>query len=184
MVITSNIKTLLFSSQTEPLFLSVLSFFFNFFCRYCNASSSKEFALLTVKRTFYHHPTTPSKKMYWPIYKIRLSYMIVNSGIYNISEAKFLLPIRSLKPGSHERHKRKEKINTKTKCDISSGTCEDKTARIFLCFFFCSALGLCLDCDLMFMITTILVSQAWLHSFVLPFVLSLWLSFCSCVNQA
>lgn len=34
------------------------------------------------------------------------------------------------------------------------------------------------------MITTILMSQAWLHSLVLPFVLSLWLCFCSGVNQA
>ena len=48
-----------------------------------------------------------------------------------------------LKPGSHERHKHKHKINTKRKHDL-----RDKT-RIFLCFAFCSALGLCLDCDLM-----------------------------------
>ena len=84
----------------------------------------------------------------------------------------------SLKPGSHERHEHKDKINTKTK-HISSGTCEDKT-RIFLCFVFCSALGLRLDYDLMLMITTILMSQARLNSFVLPLVLSL----CLCVNQA
>ena len=64
-----------------------------------------------------------------------------------------------LKPGLHERHKHKDEIKTKTKNDISSGTCEDKT-RIFLCFVFCSALGLCLDYNLMLMITTILMSQA------------------------
>ena len=90
--------------------------------------------------------------------------------------------LKGLKPGSHEQHKHKDKINTKTKHDISSGTCEDKTTRIFLCFVFCSAHGLCLDYDLMLMITTILMSQARLHSFVLPFVLSLCL--CSRVNQA
>ena len=77
----------------------------------------------------------------------------------------------------------KHRINTKTKQDFSCGTCEDKTTRIFLCFAFCSALGfrllfLCLDYDLMLM--TILMSQASLHSFVLPFVLPL----CYCVNQA
>ena len=33
----------------------------------------------------------------------------------------------------------------KTKHDISSGNGEDKTTRIFLCFVFCSVLGLCLD---------------------------------------
>ena len=62
------------------------------------------------------------------------------------------------KPGSHERHK--HKINTKTKHDFSSGTYEDKTTRIFLCFAFGSALGLCLDYDLMLMLMTILMSQA------------------------
>ena len=65
-----------------------------------------------------------------------------------------------LKPGSHERHKHKNKMNTKTKHDFSSGTCEDKTTRIFLCFAFCSALGLCLDYGLMLMLMTILMSQA------------------------
>ena len=45
---------------------------------------------------------------------------------------------------------------------------------------FCSALGLCLYYDLM--LITILMSQAWLHSFVLPFVLPLCL--CYRVNQA
>ena len=56
----------------------------------------------------------------------------------------------------------------KTKHDISSGTCEDKTTTIFIYFFFvlCSALGLCLDHDLMHMITTILMSHAWLHAFI------------------
>ena len=49
-------------------------------------------------------------------------------------------------------------ILKKTKCDISSGTCKDKT-RIFLCFVFCSAHGLCLDNDLMLMVTTTLMSQ-------------------------
>ena len=68
--------------------------------------------------------------------------------------------IKDFKPGSHERHKHKDKIRTKTKRDISSETCEDKTTRIFLCFVFCSAHGLCLDYDLMLMITTILMWQA------------------------
>ena len=44
------------------------------------------------------------------------------------------------KPSPHDRHK--HKINTKTKHDFSSGTCEDKTTIIFLCFLFCSAVGL------------------------------------------
>ena len=43
--------------------------------------------------------------------------------------------------------------------DISSETCDDKTTRVFLCFVFCSALGLYLDYDLMLMITMILKSQ-------------------------
>ena len=64
-----------------------------------------------------------------------------------------------LKPGSHERHKHKVKIKTKVKRDISPVTCKDKTTRIFLCFVFCSALGLCLDYDLMLMITTIVMSR-------------------------
>ena len=46
---------------------------------------------------------------------------------------------------SHEQHEHKDKINTKTKHDISSETCEDKTSKIFHCFTFCSAFGLCLD---------------------------------------
>ena len=71
----------------------------------------------------------------------------------------------------------------KTKHDISSGTCEDKT-RIFLSFLFCSVLGLCLVYDFMLMTTTIFMSQAWLRSFVLPFVLTLCLYLCSSVNQA
>ena len=61
---------------------------------------------------------------------------------------------------SYERHKHKEKIDTKTRHDISFGTFKDKTTRIFLCFVFCLALGLCLDYDLMLMITTILMPQA------------------------
>ena len=73
--------------------------------------------------------------------------------------------------GSHERHR--HKINTKTRHYFSFGTCEDKTTRIFLCFAFCSALGLCLDYDLMLM--TILMSEAWHYSFVLPFVFALML---------
>ena len=62
-----------------------------------------------------------------------------------------------LKRDTHEQHKHKDKINTKTKY-ISSGTPEDRT-RIFLCFVFCSALGLCLDYDLILVLTTILMSQ-------------------------
>ena len=86
------------------------------------------------------------------------------------------------KPGSHEQHKHKDKIDMKTKHDVSSGSCEDKTEKIFLCFIFCFALGLCLHDNLTLMLVTILMSQAWLHFFVLPFVLSLCL--CSRVNQA
>ena len=87
----------------------------------------------------------------------------------------------TLKPGSHERRKDKHNINTKIKHDFSSGTCEDKTTRIFnkttrISFVFCSALGLCLDYVLMLM--TIIISQAWLLSFVLPLCL------CYRVNQA
>ena len=48
-----------------------------------------------------------------------------------------------VKLGLYEQHKHKDKINTKTKRDISSGTCKDKTTRIFLCFVFCAAFGLC-----------------------------------------
>ena len=59
-----------------------------------------------------------------------------------------------------DRHQHKDKINRKTKPDISSGTCKDKTTRIFLCFIFRSALGLCLDYDLTHVIATILTSQA------------------------
>ena len=44
------------------------------------------------------------------------------------------------KPSSYERHK--HKINAKTMHDFSSGTCENKTTIIFLCFLFCSAVGL------------------------------------------
>ena len=89
----------------------------------------------------------------------------------------------TLKPGLHEQHRHKDKFSTKTKHDICSGTCKDKTTRIFLCFSFYSALGLCLDYAVMLMPTTFM-SQAWLHSFVLPFVLSLCLYLCSRVNQA
>ena len=90
------------------------------------------------------------------------------------------IPRQRLKSGSHEHRKHKDKINTKTKEDISSETCEDKTARIFFCFVFYSVLGLRYDYDLMLMITTIHMSQASLHSFVLPSCLCV----CSRVNQA
>ena len=63
-----------------------------------------------------------------------------------------------LKPGSHEHREHEDKISTKTKHDISSGTCEDKIARIFFCFVFCAVLGLRLD--LMLVHTTILMSHA------------------------
>ena len=72
---------------------------------------------------------------------------------------------KRLKPGSH-----KHKIDTKTKHDLSSGTCKYKTTRIFLCFVYCSALGLCFDCVLMLVLMSLYMSQASLHSFVLPFV--------------
>ena len=60
----------------------------------------------------------------------------------------------------------------------------DLRRQIFLCFAFCSALGLCLDYDLMIvlMLMMILMPQAWFHSFVLPFVLPLCLYYR--VNQA
>ena len=88
-----------------------------------------------------------------------------------------------LKPVVHERRKHKDRSDTKTKHDIFSGTFEDTTTRIFLRFVFRSALGLCLDYDLILMLTTTLMSQAWLHSFVLPFILSLYVCLCSCVNH-
>ena len=75
-------------------------------------------------------------------------------------------------------------INTKTKHDLSTGTRKDETTRLFICFVFRSVLGLCLDYDLMLMLTTTLMSQAWLHSFVLHSVLTLCLCICSSVNQA
>ena len=64
--------------------------------------------------------------------------------------------------------KDKHKIDTKTKHDLSSGTCKYKTTIIFLRFVFC--FGLCFDYVLMLVLMPILMSQAWLHSFVLPFV--------------
>ena len=78
--------------------------------------------------------------------------------IHNIliaGETLLTIELTLLKPGSHEWHKHKHKINTKTKHHFSSGTCEDKTTRIFLCFAFCSAHGLCLDYDLMVMLMLI-----------------------------
>ena len=71
-------------------------------------------------------------------------------------------------------------ISNENKASMTSGTCEDKITIIFLCFAFCSALGLCLNYDLMLvlMLMTILMSQAWLHSFVLSLCL------CYRVNQA
>ena len=94
----------------------------------------------------------------------------------------------SIKPASQNRHKhkhkqkQKQKLNMKTNHEFSSGTYEDKTTRIFLCFAFCAALGLSLDYDLMLMLMlmTILMSQAWPHSFVFPFVLPLCLCLCLC----
>ena len=76
-----------------------------------------------------------------------------------------------LKPGSHEQHKHKHNTNTKTKHDLSSETCEDKTTRIFHCFAFCSALGLCLDYDLMLM--TILMTSFPCFAFCFAFMLML-----------
>ena len=76
----------------------------------------------------------------------------------------------AVKPGSHQRQKHKQKIDTKTKHDLSSGTCKYKTTRIFLWFVFCSALGLCFDYVLMVVLMSLYMSQALLHSFVFPFV--------------
>ena len=64
------------------------------------------------------------------------------------------------------------------------GLSETKQQEFFFVLSICPALGLWLDYDLMFMIMTIIMSQAWLHSFVLPFVLSLCLRLCSRGNQA
>ena len=90
----------------------------------------------------------------------------------------------SFKPGSHKRHKHKDKINTKTKhLSMISPLGLAKIKQDFLCFVFCSALGLCLHYDFMLMIMSILMSQVWLHSFVLPFVLSLCLCLCPRVNR-
>ena len=110
------------------------------------------------------------------------SHLNISISIGLKQNAKELSQACDIKSGSRKQHKHKDKINTKTKHDISSGTCEDKTTIVFLCYVFCSALGLCLDYDLKLMITTILMTQASLHSCVLPFVPSLCL--CSRVNQA
>ena len=56
-------------------------------------------------------------------------------------------------------------IDTKTKHDLCSGTFKYKTTRIFLCFVFCSALGLCFDYVLMVVLMSLYMSQTWLHSF-------------------
>ena len=83
-----------------------------------------------------------------------------------------------VKPGSQEQHKHKDE----NKAWYLLWDFRKQNNRNFS--LFCSLLGSSptLDYDLMFMFMMILMSQAWLHSFVLPFVLSLCL--CLCVNQA
>ena len=85
-------------------------------------------------------------------------YLTNNTILSNNTILNNTIIPNNVKPGSHERHKHEHKINTKTKHDFFSGTCEDKTTRNFHCFAFCSVLGLCLDYDLM--LITILMSQA------------------------
>ena len=110
------------------------------------------------------HPTSTKRASIWETLLSaaqtschQRSYLFSKTNIANLlTSSELQLRMRSVvrqklwsvKPGSHERHKHKAKINTKTKHDICSRICEDKT-RIFLCFVFCSALGLCLDYDLM-----------------------------------
>ena len=90
---------------------------------------------------------------------------VLNDNFYCKNTFPFCSPYCLLKPSSHKRHKDKDMINTKTKLGISSRTCKNKTTIIFLCFAFCSVLGLYLDYNLMLMLKTILMSQTWLHSF-------------------
>ena len=64
------------------------------------------------------------------------------------------------------------------------GLAKIKEQESFLIFIFCSVLSLCLNHDLTLMLATILMSKAWLHSSVLPFVLTLYLlCLCSSMNQ-
>ena len=86
----------------------------------------------------------------------RTNQLILEPGFSAAHECSMRVNKRvQVKPSSQKQHKHKDKINTKTKHDISSRTYEDQT-RIFLCFVLSSVLGLCLDYDLMLMITTIL----------------------------
>ena len=72
---------------------------------------------------------------YYKNYYYYCSYFMVHKNkykrnkIYEWSE-KFVG--RCDKLGSHEWHKRKEKINTKTKHDLSSRTCEEQREFIFV----------------------------------------------------
>ena len=53
---------------------------------------------------------------------------------------------------------------------------------MFLCFVFCSALGLSFDYDLMLVLMSLYMSQASLYCFVLPFVCPY--AYAASVNQA
>ena len=55
---------------------------------------------------------------------------------------------------------------------------------MFLCFVFCSALGLCFDYVLMLVLLSLYMSQASLHSFVLPFVCLYAYAYAASVKQA
>ena len=83
-----------------------------------------------------------------------------------------------LKPGSHQRHK--HKIDTKTKHYLSSGTCKYKTTRIFLCFVFCSALGLCLHGLCMFLCLCLCRSTVYVAGLT-AFLCFPCLSICLCL---
>ena len=72
-----------------------------------------------------------------------LLYRLMKSICPAVGILTVIVLSEKLKPSSHNHHKNKDKINTKTKHYTSSGTCEDKT-RIFLYFAFCSVLGLLL----------------------------------------
>ena len=83
---------------------------------------------------------------------------------------------RRLKPGSHERHKHKQRKQSMTS---PPGLAKTKQQE----FFFVSPFDLLLAYAWTMMLMTILMSQTWLHSFVLPFVLPLCLCLCYRVKQ-
>ena len=126
------------SSQLQLLFINILQLCFHVYHEYC----------------FYRVKAIYSIQIY---YRRRVWVCVCVGGGGGASTPRECFCMAQLpqgfshfmndrfKPGSHQRHKHKHKIDTKTKHDISSGTCTYKTTRISLCFVFCSALGLCFD---------------------------------------